>query len=333
MNSVLVTLTALGNTLKQISSSNDALSGQISRDDMVRLIANNLAMHNNIAKALSEFNDRELMDWFKNKVEINFSKAPELKTAWSIYVKNLTGKSAREEMTRPLISICKANKAYVDILKSVQSQIKTLYEEKKIDFYGLRMSHVMVLGLLATSTTLADFSHYMFAAMVKTGTGSGSDNIPKYRLQFLVDKASYVAKVVSEINDERGNYTFLKEIDKIKRGHTDIVLRGTGDYDFKEMSRMGFYPPYLLDNILAALSHLNIFQYALDIWADYLLTRYNRQVETREWLQNHVALLRMDLSGMDPHSAEYEKTVSIIQAYDEKITEYDYEIAKFEQRE
>ena len=50
-------------------------------------------------------------------------------------------------------------------------------------------------------------------------------------------------------------------------------------------------------------------------------------------MEQHVSLLQMDLNNMDPTSPEYQRTVSIINAYDAKITEYDEKIIEFEQED
>ena len=65
---------------------------------------------------------------------------------------------------------------------------------------------------------------------------------------------------------------------------------------------------------MSALSCLNIFGAALDAWDDYRLAKYQRNKETKEWLETHVSLLRMDMANMDKTSAEYMKLVDIIKA-------------------
>lgn len=51
----------------------------------------------------------------------------------------------------------------------------------------------------------------------------------------------------------------------------------------------------------------------------------------RAWMQQHVAMLRMDLEQMDPTSPEYIRLQKVIESYDAEITDYDKKIAKYEE--
>lgn len=52
-----------------------------------------------------------------------------------------------------------------------------------------------------------------------------------------------------------------------------------------------------------------------------------RQREAREWMARHVSILRLELSQVSPDDPRYRQLSKVIEAYDEKITEYDRAIA------
>ena len=49
-------------------------------------------------------------------------------------------------------------------------------------------------------------------------------------------------------------------------------------------------------------------------------------VKEKEWMESHVALLKLQLQNVDPNSDEYRKQVKIIAAYDEMIAGLDQKI-------
>jgi hypothetical protein len=61
--------------------------------------------------------------------------------------------------------------------------------------------------------------------------------------------------------------------------------------------------------------------------------RHLRDVETVQWMEQHVALLRMDMMDTDPNDPKYQKLVKVIEAYDNKISDYDRKIKSYEEGE
>ena len=112
-----------------------------------------------------------------------------------------------------------------------------------------------------------------------------------------------------------------------------LILGANGSFSFPDFVNRGFYTPDILDTLLSALSCLNIFSAIGNLIVDYKIDRNNRDKEIKEWLENHVALLRLDLEDPNKNSAEKAKLIKIIKAYDEKIAEYDERIRKFEEEQ
>ena len=65
---------------------------------------------------------------------------------------------------------------------------------------------------------------------------------------------------------------------------------------------------------------------------DFKRHKYEKQKEEKAWLEQHVAMLKMELEGVDKTSPEYIKTSKIIEAYDSKISDYDKKINEFEEQ-
>ena len=58
--------------------------------------------------------------------------------------------------------------------------------------------------------------------------------------------------------------------------------------------------------------------------------KYLKQKKEKEWIEAHVALMKMDLANADPNSDEYRKTVAVIDAYSEQLAELEQKIAEYE---
>ena len=66
------------------------------------------------------------------------------------------------------------------------------------------------------------------------------------------------------------------------------------------------------------------------MWDDWKHTQYLKNKDFKEWLENHSALLRLEVTNIDPNSPEYHRLLKIVDAYDQKIVEYDRKIASYE---
>ena len=305
----------------------------INKDELQQFLRNNIESHQQLDKILSNFSDKEMSEWFHIKLQqaIKGNNNP-CKNVYSNFLKGLRGKAADAERKRPLGAILNANAAYCKLLEEVSKKIDYLVENDSVTIFNVRMSFLAILGLLRNSDKVLKFSQFMYTFLVRVESRSAT-GIPKYRDQYLIDNWQEVANQISLIVDKKGPYNFLQDVDTMRKRNADVVLGATGKFDFMNYITKSNYTPGFLDNLLSALSCLNIFGAALDAWDDYRLERYKRDKETKEWLETHVSLLRMDMDSMDKTSPEYKKMIDIIKAYDDKISEYDKAISDFEKED
>lgn len=317
---------ALGNIVK-----NETHLRSLQKADVQQLIRNNIEDHNQLVYALTPGEDREYKAYFQDVIKPTMKKSPaRCKGVYDTYLRELSGKALDLERKRPLGSLIDANQKYIKILEAISKQIDVLFEQEAIDIYNTRMSQLAVLGLLRRSDKLVNFTSYLFAYFTRLRSRSAT-GIPKYRDLYLVENVESVAQTVTELCGKTGTFDFLNEVRRMRESNADLVLGMNGKFDFTSFANMHRYNVSFIDNLLSALSCLNIFSYALDAWDDYKLAKYERNKETREWLANHVALLRLDLNDADKTSPEYTRLVSVVEAYDNKIAEYDRDILAFEQ--
>lgn len=302
----------------------------IDKVELQQLLRDNIEGHRSIEKIMSNFSDKEMYEWFRNMMNTAAKANNNLcKNVYANYLKDLRGKASGLERKRPLGSLLEANQSFGKLLEEISKKIDYLIENESVTIFNVRMSFIAILGLLRASDKVLSFSIYLYSYLTRIESRSTA-SIPKYRDQFLIDNCHAVATQVSLILEKKGPFNFLQDVETMRKKNADLVLGATGHFDFLGSIVNSNYTPSFLDNLMSALSCLNIFGAALDAWDDYRLAKYQRNKETKEWLETHVSLLRMDMANMDKTSAEYMKLVDIIKAYDEKIAEYDKEILDFE---
>lgn len=330
LSNVLVSLAkGLGGLVKQ-----QVKFQSLRKEDVQLFIQNSIEAHQKMEYILGLLPDAEMKRWLRDVV------TPAMKNDSSIanniynnYVTPLNGKAASDERQRPLLSLKECHHDYQKLLKEISKKLDSLFENQATDLWNVRMSHLAVMGMLRQSDMVVNFSNYMYTYMSRLASKT-ANSIPKYRANYLVDNCDRVAKIVTDFRSKKGNYLFLQEVDTMKKQQRDLVLGATGDITgFLKHTSISHFSVSILDSLASALSCLNIFGAAMDAWDDYKLDKYERNKETKEWLEQHVSLLRMDLEGMDPSSPQYTKTLQIIQAYDDKIADYDRRILEFEQEE
>lgn len=304
----------------------------IRREDLIEVLNTNIKLHETMESTLKALPDKDFKTWFmtiKPKLQKLPGKAPRF---YEVYASRLRGKAASAERDCPLKSLRDANGDYADLLKEIIKKVDDILGSEKVDIYNTRLSTLAVLGLIRQSDRVANFTLYLYSYLVHVSNGSQS-SLPKYRENYMDLHMELVRKAVCDILDKQGAYNFLRDMNDLRNHQRDIVVGATGAFDFHHFTTIQGFSVSFLDNIIGALRCLNIFGAALDAWDDYKQDKYERNKEIKEWLEQHTALLRMDLAQMDPTSPQYQKTVSIIEAYDAKIAEYDQMILEFEQEE
>jgi len=303
----------------------------VDKDDLRDVIRTNIKRHETFCKLFKTFNAQDYKQFVIRYMDkIKLSKVPSAKVH-EAYTKALTGKAVQMEQRQFLSSLYNANEEFVDILKQIDKKLDTLIEEERITISDTRITHVAVLGILRQSDILSCWSMFLWSQLIKLATNTNKD-IPKYRVEYLTNNVDCVARVASHMANHTGPYSFLAEADQIKRKNADFVLGASGG-SFLNMISASNYTRGFFDNIETALSMLNIFRWGGEKWDDWMHERHLRDVETLQWMEQHVALLRMDMMDTDPNDPKYQKLVKVIEAYDNKISDYDRKIKSYEEGE
>lgn len=304
---------------------------RLKKDDVVTILKQNIEMHQNNVDALKVMETSEINEW-KDKVTVALNNASgKSRDVYDKYTKGLSSSASALERKRFLGSLLAVNKDIIPVLNEINKHIDEFMDNDTVTLYETRMSQLAILGILRDSTKLATFTQYLYTYLIKVTCDAYSD-IPRYREEYMFDNVDKVSKLVSNFVDRRGYYNFNQDMMKIRRQNADLILGADGKFNFTQYigAVQNFYTADILDSILSALSCLNLYDHVMNFIDDYKLERNQRNKETKEWLETHVAMLRMELAEKDRNSKEYAKLENIIKSYDAKITEYDEAINAFE---
>lgn len=303
----------------------------IERDTLKDLIDTEVAGHKEFVKVLSAFTKND-SDKMKQKLSIAIPSSP-IKTFsyWQEYQKSLQNKGNQLEYDRLFGSILKARELYGKIMSDISSKLSKIFDEYTA-IQDLRKSQHLVLGMLVQSIILSNWSLYMWTLLSSVIDGTETD-IPKYRLDFI---AKHNKNVIECVNNVLANekVSVIDSIIKIKEKGQDAVATVNGTinnkfFDPATLSGIVFAMGIFFTSIVALVGAYRFFKWNQARMEMAAHEKYLKNKEMKEWLEAHVTKLRMDLQEMNPNDPQYQKTIKIIEVYDEKIKDLDQKINEY----
>lgn len=308
----------------------------ISKDDLRDLIRECITTHETFITAMDKFTPQE-MNEFKARFAANV-KGSSLKSAsvYDTYLTKLPSRALSDERTKFMGSLYHVNKTFVSILKDILKNINTLVEKEAINLKDTRVTQIAILGILRQSRVLSRWSINVWIQYLRIGTNTNRD-VPGSRVVFLLDNVDLVNKITRDIYNKTGAYMFLADVNSVKQKKADFLLGASDSSTMSQITGMlnpAIFKASFLDNLVTALRlFTSIFQNIGEKWDDWMHAIHLENIETKEWMENHNALLRMELADTDRSDPKYDKLVSIIEAYDQKITDYNAKIRRYEEGE
>lgn len=254
------------------------------------------------------------------------------------YLKQLKGKAAVAESKGFLMSLLQANMLQYEILNEANKNFSTLIQDESITLYKTRISNYLFLYYLQQAEVLTNFTTYLVTFIVQA-VRHNEKSIPKYRIVYLTDNVKGVAQTVSDMLNGSKRYDIVEGIKTLRNKFSDIELNS--ESNLRHILDNG---TSIVEDIGSIASMFGSAVGALFTWVpkliydplvafdDFKRHKYEKQKEEKAWLEQHVAMLKMELDGVDKTSPEYIKISKIIEAYDSKISDYDKKINEFEEQ-
>ncbi len=245
--------------------------------------------------------------------------------AYINFRKRLVGKALDMEMKSTMSAVTKANLVYIDILQDVQRSLDKLFMVNKINLFNMRISHVVVIGVLYQSEQLSKFSKYL-QSILSLAIDGKVNAVPKYRNMFLEANSSDIATCISAILKKAGAVNYKGMVKSIKVTASDFTLvtednivqvkKAEGMKTTADTRRM----------LLMGINGLPGMQTIGEIMNNLKQKMHEERVLEQEWLKAHTALLIAKLDNMDPDDPEYRKLVKIIKKYEDMINKLQRQI-------
>lgn len=330
MNSMLDRIKqSTGEFMKLITGLKD-----IDKDELDKLISLSIENHKIFINAYNKISAKDLKALNERLFNILPSMNDKSSSTWVKYQKSLQNRARVIETEQVFSSVVKAQEVMKNVLSEVKSNLDTLFgKEDMISPATFRKSHIAVFGAIIASIKLSKWSEFMFTYLLALIDGTDAD-IPKYRELYIYDNVDDVISLVNiYVNNEK--YSLVKEIGVIQSKADDQALIVNNISNVRAID-----PVTLMAGIATAVKFITIAIVSFSIlralfrWLPEhhsLMTHevYLRNKELKEWLETHVAKLRMDLSDMNPNDPKYQKLMKTIEVYDEKIRDLDRKIDEY----
>ncbi len=318
------TVDKLGDKLTEMIQSRDAFVENVDRDALKQYVGTLLTDQRNILGSLKEIT----ANGAKLNAALTKHKDDKSKVGVQAYfaykgrlAKHRDKRAHKAEEAAPLSGLYNAVAINVGILEELEAGIDKLFTHNTINLFNSRLSHVVVLGVIAESKLVYNYSRYMVSGVVSSITNMR--DIARYRYAFMDAKSQDMVNIVSRAHSKTGSYNFKAMIKDLKSKSIDVTLLDdmnnitVNSIDANKIGKT-------TSNVMArGVASLNIFRWMGEMWETYKHNRAQQAKKEKEWMEAHVALLIMDLGGMDSESAEYKKLSKIISKYELMITEAD----------
>ena len=248
------------------------------------------------------------------------------------YLKQLKGKAAVAESKGFLLSLLQADMLQLELLNEASNKFNTLIQDDSITLYNTRVSIYLFIYYLQQAELLSNFTNYLVTFIVQAIRHHEND-IPKYRIVYLTDHVDAVAGIVSDILSNSNKYNIVESIKTLRNRFEDIELNSETNMRHFNIDAFMSMSALVFNGIKALFKWVPKLIYdPLIAFDDFKRHKYEKQKEEKAWLEQHVAMLKMELDGVDKTSPEYIKISKIIEAYDSKISDYDKKINEFEEQ-
>ncbi len=229
-------------------------------------------------------------------------------------------------------SFVNVSNVMIQILQSIESHLGTFIQEKALNIYNVKLSHIVLFGIIDDATTYAEYCSFLLDGIngeLTTVNGKYRELgiQPKYRFEFLKTQKDNIIALMIDVIKKSGKYGYLSHIDDIKKADLPLV-------DNENKPNTTFMDPRRISSpgmilIKKGLSGIGIFRWLGEQWNLFRHASYLKAEKEKEWLEAHVALLKLELANVDHNDERYRKLVKIIESYNEMITSVDRKIDEY----
>jgi hypothetical protein len=222
--------------------------------------------------------------------------------------------------------VCSKN--FLKIIERTIAEFDKIFDNREIRISNVTLGQYAVFGMIDQANIFSKFVSYLLDMIshevLAGGDGEELDNIPQYKPVFIAKHNKMVYNLA--ISLKTGYLNYLTSISKVVKSASNVKLINEAG-----QSNVGMIDPdEHSSNLFIRNATFNPFFFIGETWVLIKHSLYQRTVKEREYLESHIAVLRLQLDGVDPDSPEYQHHVKVINAYNKMLTALDEKIAKYE---
>ena len=298
----------------------------LTKEDLISKIYNCNKRHSIVVSNMSSLNKDEMTKIF---LKVNREQDKKLFEFVNNFRTKIVGNALRLEQDYYLQSVKEVNKGFVKILDNILNNIDKIMETEEISLFNSRLSMYSLMGLLKQSEIIGTYSQFLFGLVTELYINNSAD-IPKYRTIYLAANVDIFSKSLNDICNSKGTYNFLKDLSIIRQKGVDYKINPTDETATVLSVIRGID---YSNQIGISLSLFSIFS---DMWSfigercvRYRSMKTERLEVTKDWLENRVALIKLDMSKTPVKSSEFIRLEKITNKYDDMISKLDRKISNY----
>ena len=296
----------------------------IQKEDLKENLLHTIERMQNFSKVLSDLSNKDRQAIAS---AIHKASSDRMNIACNIYVE-AAKQIGKNDIRIAFDSVSFVTLNYIKILEALDRMISTAFKDKAITVYNTKLSHIAIFGLINEAELFINYATYLFDGVnYELCQHNGVRELPppkKYRQAKLQKNFAEFVEICKN-RLATTSTAIAAEIEKIRQ-NLDVNLIGDDNAINTGFINIGKISPMIRNILGVGARKFFIFRWLGEQWQLLKYSRYQKAKKEKEWMEAHVALLKLDLQGVDPNSEEYRKLVKVIESYNEMIAELDQKI-------
>lgn len=245
------------------------------------------------------------------------------------YVKMAKGVRGKDlSVAYSTFEIC--SKGFIEIIDRVLKDFNKIFEGRELRIENVTLGQFAVFGMMEQASVLSKYNSYLLDMVthnvVRKEGVSELAALPQYKVAFVAKNSELAIALSNEL--KTGYINYVKDIKNVVSSSNNVKLvNNDGE------SNVGMIDPDdHSSNFFLKKATYNPFFILGETWVIIRHWIFQKQVKEKEYLESHIALLRMELDGKDPDSPEYQHHIKVIDAYNRMLADLDQKISKYEER-
>lgn len=217
---------------------------------------------------------------------------------------------------------------FSDIVAKVQQNFGKIFDNNEVRIHNINLGQFAVFGMIEQAVIFSNFISYLVDMISNDVTAHDSTrelaNVPQYKVVYIQKHKTLVYELA--LNLKTGYTSYLNDIAKVTKSSSNVKLvNASGEVNIGMID-----PDEHMDNYFLRRASFNPFLFLGETWVILKNLKFQSNVREKEYLESHIALLKLELDNVDPDSPEYQHHVKVIDAYNEMLTRLDEKISKYE---